>query len=146
MKKILVMGLLAISAIALTQQEASAWVNSRFGIGMNWDWQSGGNSALWGLWRNGQPPGPEAYGCPGGPRPPMVHQPYGFNPAQQQPGLGVSPTNSPPPPGFGPQSGFGVPSGGAPMSMQPMYQGNLYQTANFPRPVYYYPTPYYYGR
>jgi hypothetical protein len=61
MKKIFATGLLAICAIALTQQEASAWVNSRFSIGLSWNYQSGGNSFLWGAIHNGQVPGPEAY-------------------------------------------------------------------------------------
>src|SRR5688572_5482034 len=93
MKKILMTGLLAISALALSQQEASAWINSRFGIGLNWDWLSGGNSFLWGAWRNGQPPGPEAYGMPhGAPRhamtPPYVApQQQGFSAVPQ----GVAP-------------------------------------------------------
>lgn len=59
MKKVLASGLLAICAIALMHQEAHAWKNIRFGVGLNWDYQSGGNNALWGAWKNGQPPGPE---------------------------------------------------------------------------------------
>lgn len=62
MKKMLMVGLLAIGAIAMTQQQASAWIHSRFGIGMNWDYQSGGNSAVWGLWRNMQPGGHDPLG------------------------------------------------------------------------------------
>ena len=62
MKKALAIGILAITAIALSQQQASAWVNTRFGIGPNWEYQSGGNNWGWGAFRNGQPPGPEALG------------------------------------------------------------------------------------
>ena len=36
MKKILAAGLLAICLIAVSHQQASAWVNARFGIGLNW--------------------------------------------------------------------------------------------------------------
>jgi len=61
MKKILGLGLLAV-CLAMSERPASAWVNSKFGIGLNWNWQSGGNNFLWGLFRNGQPPGP---GCDG---------------------------------------------------------------------------------
>jgi len=61
MKKFLAAGLLAICAIALSQQQASAWVNARFGIGLNWGYQSGGNNFLWGAYKNGQPPGPEMF-------------------------------------------------------------------------------------
>ena len=59
MKKFLVIGLLAISAMALSQQQASAWINSRFGVGMNWDFQAGGNSLLWGLVRSAQSENPD---------------------------------------------------------------------------------------
>src|SRR5688572_8902277 len=58
MKKILAAGLIAISMIAMTQQQASAWVQSRFSVVLNWDWQGAGNSFFWGLWRSGQIPGP----------------------------------------------------------------------------------------
>jgi hypothetical protein len=65
MKKILTAGLLALSAALITDQQASAWVNCKFGVGLNWNWQSGGNNFLWGAFRNGQPPCPDvAY--PGG--------------------------------------------------------------------------------
>jgi hypothetical protein len=70
MKKVLASGLLAICVIALGQQQASAWINAKFGVGLNWNFQSGGNTWGWGAWRNGQPPGPEALNS--GP-----YQPYG---------------------------------------------------------------------
>lgn len=68
MKRMMTAGILALSLCALAEQNASAWVNHKFGIGLNWNWQSGGNNFLWGLFRNGQPPGPgcDAGGCPGG--------------------------------------------------------------------------------
>jgi len=59
MKKILTAGLLALSAALITDQQASAWVNAKFGVGLNWNWQSGGNNFLWGAFRNGQPPCPD---------------------------------------------------------------------------------------
>jgi hypothetical protein len=61
MKKIIASGLLAIALIAMSQQQASAWVNSKFGIGLNWERQSGANNLFWGAWHNGQVPGPEAF-------------------------------------------------------------------------------------
>src|SRR5262249_370664 len=64
MKKFLLMGVLALTLAALSQQSASAWVHWKFGIGMNIERQSGGNEVLWGVWRNGQPPGPQ-YGSHG---------------------------------------------------------------------------------
>jgi hypothetical protein len=88
MKKILAMGLLALSLAVVSEQQASAWVNCKFGVGLNWNWQSGGNNFLWGLFRNGQPPSPDiAYpghgpaGYPPGYIPPQQTfpgiQPYG---------------------------------------------------------------------
>lgn len=59
MKKILTAGFLALSAALITDQQASAWVNCKFGVGLNWHWQSGGNNFLWGAFRNGQPPCPD---------------------------------------------------------------------------------------
>lgn len=79
MNKILPIGLLALCCGVVAEERASAWINSRFGIGANWSWQSGGNNLLWGLFRDGQPCGPDFYnvhvpvyprcGCngPGGP-------------------------------------------------------------------------------
>ena len=55
MKKILTLGALAF-CFAMAEQPASAWVNSKFAIGLNWNCQSGGNNFFWGLFRNGQPP------------------------------------------------------------------------------------------
>src|SRR5438045_1197477 len=63
MKKLLMTGVLAVTALALSQQQASAWVNSRFSIGINYHYQSGGNQFLWGVFTNGQPPGPEFGPC-----------------------------------------------------------------------------------
>lgn len=57
MKKFLIMGFLAVVGLALAQQQASAWVNCKFGVGLNWQFQSGGNSCFWGAFVNGQPPG-----------------------------------------------------------------------------------------
>lgn len=96
MKKLLPIGLLAVSIAALSQEQASAWINSRFGIGLNWSWQSGGNNFLWGLFRDGQPPAP----CPiPGCAPPFM--PGGPMPCGPMGGCG------PYPPGGGPA--FGVP-------------------------------------
>jgi hypothetical protein len=61
MKRFCSAGLLALSWMLASQDHASAWVNFKFSAGINWQWQSGGNSVLWGAWRNG-PPGCEAFG------------------------------------------------------------------------------------
>ena len=73
MKKLLSVGLLTVGVLAFCEQPAQAWVNSRFSIGLNWHHQSANTSALWGLWRSGQIPGPDAFGGPagGGPVPGM---------------------------------------------------------------------------
>jgi hypothetical protein len=122
MQKILSIGILAISAIACSQQQASAWVNSRFGIGFNWQVQSGGNNFLWGAFHNGQPPGPEA---------------YGFSSAPTFPHYGSMSMLAP--------FAYDAPSfesahAQTPMPMQQPY-GQPFQFATYSRPVYYY-----YGR
>ena len=128
MKKIVLAGLVAICMMALSQQQASAWRNTKFGIGLNFETQSGGNKAFWGAWKNGQPPGPEAFGGGG--------QGYG-GPAQQF---------YPP----APQSYAPMPQGGYDTPAPPFagQYASPYQFANYPRPAYYYPAPtyYYYGR
>jgi hypothetical protein len=140
MKKIVFAALVAVSVMALSHQQASAWVNSKFGVGLNWDLQSGGNNFLWGAWKNGQPPGPEAFGGGGAPRfsGPMPQQ--GFAP-QGYPAQGFSPM----PQGFPPQSPFDASTSEPPFAGQ---YASPYQFATYQRPVYYYypNTYYYYGR
>jgi hypothetical protein len=82
MKKYLSIGMLTVCALVISEHQAQAWVNSKFNIGLSWNLQSGNNSYLWGLWRNGQVPGPEPYGPgPGGPPP---GPPYAFGNAPPQ--------------------------------------------------------------
>ena len=120
MKKILAIGILAISAIAFSQQQASAWVNTRFGVGLNWEYQSGGNNFLWGAYRNGQPPGPET-----------------FSGSQPFPHYGSAPQAAP---AYAYDAPSFQPAYAQPMPMQQQY-GQPFQFATYPRPVYYY-----YGR
>ncbi|MBI1832711.1 MAG: hypothetical protein HYR84_14820 [Planctomycetes bacterium] len=133
MKKIVLAGLFAITMMGFSQQQASAWVNTRFSVGLNWHHQAGGNNFLWGAWRNGQPPGPEAFGGFGGHHhaAPMAHPaPQGYAPMPNYPAQAYY---------------------YAPMP-QATYAGQYvspYQFASYPRPVYYYPDAsyyYYYGR
>jgi hypothetical protein len=159
MKKIVFAGLVALSVMAISHQQASAWVNTKFGVGLNWEAQSGGNQFLWGAWRNGQPPGPEAFGGGGGygaprfsgPMPQQGFAPQGYpaqgfgGPAQQGfPPQGFAPMPQGfPPQGFAPQSPFGA------SLAEPPFAGKYaspYQFANYPRPVYYYYPNAYYGR
>jgi hypothetical protein len=133
MKRIALAGLVAIALIALSQQQASAWVNQRFGIGINWHRQSGGNNFGWGAYRNGQPPGPESFGGVFSPSAPV------------SPFFG----NAPMPQNFAPQAN--VPQGYAPQTVYypPMPAANYagqyaspYQFANYTRQTYYYsPAP-----
>ena len=57
MKKFLMIGALALGLAAVSGQEASAWIKCNFSVGLNWSWESGNNSFLWGLWSSGQVPG-----------------------------------------------------------------------------------------
>lgn len=132
MKKILAIGVLTICSIAFTQQQASAWINSRFGVGLNWDWQSGGNSILWGAWRNGQPGGPDP--APGGPL--KQHYAPHFQPYCPPP---AAPAYAPAP------LGHSAAPATTPMAAYPGNQFAMpYQFATYPRPVQYnYGNPYY---
>lgn len=161
MKKILAIGLLAVGLMAVTQQEASAWVNTRFGMGLNFDWSSGGNTLLWGLIRDGQPGGADPHSKVGVLQRFQQHhqRPYYYPPQPQpQPAPGaprsfegpVDPAYGFQPQPFAPQ-GF-QPSPFAPQGFQPTpfgfqsYQPMPYmapgQFANYPMQQmqpYYYP-------
>jgi len=141
MKKLLPIGLLALS-FTVFAEDASAWINSRFGLGFNWGWQSGGNNLLWGLFRDGQPGGPDIYhvdvpvypkcGCPSG-YPgaypgayPGVQGPVAPAPGLAGPGFGGPGFGGPGGPGFGGPvgPGFGGPvAPGAPVSTGGMFSG-----------------------
>jgi len=88
MKKLLLTSIFGLLCACATQQQASAWINSKFGMGMNWSWQSGGNSLGYGLFRDGQPGGADfVHSCvatPAYPRPTCcVAQPAPVMPAPQ---------------------------------------------------------------
>jgi hypothetical protein len=146
MKKLLIMGVLALGASALTQQEASAWCNVRFGIGANLHWQSGGNNLLWGAFRNSQPPGPE-YGStfpgyPGG-----VYGGAGFGAPGFGAGVGGGYYPPPAPAPFAPVDA--APEAAAPVSSSWYQQRAPHQTVTFypgayQMQQYYYPASYYY--
>ena len=75
MKRLVSLGLLAGCIVLASERPAQAWVNSKFSVGLNWNYQSGNNTLLWGLFRNGQAPcfdcgpacGPMSGPGPGGP-------------------------------------------------------------------------------
>jgi hypothetical protein len=140
MKKFVAMGALALILAACSQQEASAWINSKFGVGLNWSWQSGGNNLAWGVFRNGQPPacdGPGFYG-PGYGAPAYHAQGYqGYSYPQR---AEMAPTMPVPAPAAG------IPT--QPQTQPSSYLGYPgYQTVNYP--MYYQPNyfvPVNYGR
>lgn len=55
---------LALCTMLSSTDPASAWVNVRFNAGVNWQWQSGGNSLGWGLWQSMPPPMYDGANCP----------------------------------------------------------------------------------
>ncbi len=116
MKKFLATGMLALCLIAASYQQASAWTNHQFGIGLNWSRQSGGNSICHGLYRNGQPAAPDAF----------HHGPAFPQFIDYTPQAYAMPTQTP---AYAP-----------PVATYP----SPYQFATYPRPEYYYTTPYYY--
>ncbi len=156
MKRFLFVGLLTACALAFSEHQAQAWVNAKFSIGLNWHVQSANNNVLWGLWKNGQVPGPEAFGQPGGGGP--------FTPGQMTPG-GTFPFYGSAPGGVGPN---GIPvnypqqRGYYPYAMpyapqaqpqtQPQQQTpavptqtaeNVFRTASYQNAGYYQPSNYY---
>jgi hypothetical protein len=65
-KKILVLGVMAVALLAVSQQRASAWIKCNFSIGLNFSFESGNNCWFWGLFQNGQAPGyPTDVSCHG---------------------------------------------------------------------------------
>jgi hypothetical protein len=155
MKKFLSMGLLTVCALAVADQEAHAWVNGKFSVGLNWQVQSANNSFLWGVFKNGQVPGPEAFGQPGpghghfgpggGYMPPAAQQPFPY--------FGAMPGYNQPAPAGYPQVAPKTAPTSAPTNAAVGYYYNPYQTASY-QPyqnyypygsVYYYPqqAPYY---
>ncbi|MBM3994579.1 MAG: hypothetical protein FJ303_10570 [Planctomycetes bacterium] len=127
MKKLLSIGLLTVCALVVSEHQASAWVNAKFSVGLNWHLQSANNNWLWGFWKNGQVPGPEAFGHGGGPGPMMP-------PAGAFPFFGNTPT--------------GQPSNAAPQAQAAQQQYympyyNPYQTVSYQPSGFYYPNYYY---
>ena len=126
MKKVLATGLLAIALIAMSQQQASAWINARLGVGVNLGWQSGGNCFFWGVWHNGEHPGQAGHhGHHHGEWAPPVYLPYVW--------VGHHPHGHASYPVPGPVDNFAMTPFQSPTYTPPTY-------------YYYYPASYYYGR
>lgn len=131
MKKLLTLSVLTLGVLAATERPAQAWVNMKFGVGLNWQLQSGGNNFLWGMFRNGQVPGPEAY-QPGGPytQPGYQQGPNGF------PYFGAAPGQD-----NGSRQAMNSPTFGA---IQNWSNQNPFQNVSYTTPGYWYPQPNYY--
>jgi len=134
--------MLTVCALAISERPASAWVNSKFSVGLNWHYQSANTSVLWGLWRSGQIPGPEAFGPAGGP----FASPNYPQPTQPFPYMGASnsgPQGGPYAPQMAPQAApQAVPQGVTYNSAPPVQNGyyNPYQTVSYQPASYgYYP-------
>ena len=123
MKKIV---LASVCLLAVCAQPALAWKNVRFSMGLNYQYQSGNNDFMWGLWHNGQVPPPVlAYPPPvAGFVPPPV-----FSPVPVVPGSQWAPPLPLPAPAYNGNYG-------APIVEPPIAAGNapLYRHATFVRP------------
>jgi hypothetical protein len=128
---------LSLCALALTERQAHAWVNCKFSIGLNWSLQSGNNNLFWGLFKNGQVPGPEAFGGGG----PFQYGPFMPPAGQTMPFPYFGQNQQQPTPQAMPQA--------APAANQNTFyylqnQGwNPYQTVSYQPNGYYYPSSFY---
>jgi hypothetical protein len=168
-KKFLIISALALGLAAVVEQEASAWIKCNFSVGLNWSWESGNNSFLWGAWTSGQVPGwptdawngthanpspytmmgggPVVYGDHGGYPPPGPHGDNGF--VAPPPGQTAEPPagkggGTPPPPQPTTTGQYGT-NGYQPVGY---YQApaSYYQAPNYSTPSYgYYGGQGYYG-
>lgn len=132
MRKAFFLGLTALGLALASGQEAKAWTNFKFSAGVNWQWQSGDNCLLWGLFRNGQVPGPEAFQHYGYPPHGSTFPFFGAAPAAP---AATTPTNANP-------SSTSVPA-----QQTGWYGGNPYYTTGYTpyNPTYAYPTDYGFG-
>jgi len=96
MKRMMVTGVLALAALAFTGQQASAWCKFGLGVGLNLNWESGGNCFAWGLYKSGPPPG--AYQPYPVPVPVPVYADHGPAPAYNGPEFApaYAPAHAPP--------------------------------------------------
>ncbi|MBX9677709.1 MAG: hypothetical protein K2X38_03015 [Gemmataceae bacterium] len=56
MNRLAFAALASLAIVVASSTPALAWKSSKFGIGLNWERQSGNNNFLWGMHRNGQVP------------------------------------------------------------------------------------------
>ena len=142
MKKFFIMGALALTAAVLSDHQASAWTNFKFGAGVNLGYQAGGNNFGWGLFRNGNPP---EVCCPTqtAPTPPSyappAYTPPAYTPPAYPPQTYAQPSNEQ---GF--QGGVTSPAANVPAQTQSYNRAWPTQTVNYQYP-YSYAYSYYYG-
>lgn len=53
MKKLCLLGLLAVGGLLVIERPAQAWINSKLAIGLSWHWQSGCERDFWNMFCNG---------------------------------------------------------------------------------------------
>jgi len=144
MKNILFVGALALTTACISGEQASAWINSQFGMGLNWNWASGGNSIGYGLYRDGQPGGAEFFhslqATPAYPQPTNCAPTYPTNPVPQ-PQPHCAPTGPIPVPAVGPS--YAAPTAPAGNATQSLYRPTYrYQAAPSYYPAYNQPRRY----
>jgi hypothetical protein len=127
-------GIFALALALASQQQASAWVNARFGVGLNIQYQSGNNCWLWGALRNGQVPGAESFDGFG-------HHGFGHHGHH---GFGHHGQGH----GFGFDMGtvdYGYPVTAPAQASSPRYTAPYYNASYgyYTMPVYYYPMSWY---
>jgi hypothetical protein len=152
MKKLLFLGLTALGLVLAAEQPAHAWVNCKFSVGLNWSYQSGGNTLFWGLFRNGQPPGPFQIQPP---PPGVMPYPGAFphhSPTDFQYYLNQQNPSNPGNPAVPVQAAPSLPAAAAAQQQQQAWYGqqNPYQPVNYSPNANGYPTsgqnaPGYYG-
>jgi hypothetical protein len=129
MKKLVMASMLALGALAVSSQPASAWTKFKFGIGANISYTGSGNCLFWGAAKGA--PLPDC-GMPGGGFPGGYAPTYGDYGAAAYTGA------------------QGTPTAAAAQPVQPVFYGQGYQPASYYYPTAgytYYPAPsYWYGR
>jgi hypothetical protein len=136
MKKLLVLTVLALSVLALSGQQASAWSKFKFGVGANISWTCSGNSLLWGAYQTSPlPGGGDPYGYPG---------PIGYGDPGYSGGPGYYGDNAAMNNQTGPAPAVQDPAAG--QKIKPVDYQNYWYGQNGYQPVGYYQAPsYWYG-
>lgn len=143
MKRVVMMGVLALALVAVSEQKASAWHKFGFSVGMNISAEKADNNLLWGAYRNG--PHPFAPNNGHGPGSEYTHDFKHGNGNGYGNGYGNAPAGYPAPEFAG--QDFGVPYAAAPAPaapvsaprQAPVQQLDYAPVSYWGAPVYYYP-------